>query len=109
MAINLSWLVSKGFKRRLSALLTVLYGIAQTVPQATPVVMFLEWAAGLFGVVGAGHAMAAGTVQKYKALSTASILAAFLLLAQAYPVLLPFVPLVQKLAFLFGVFGLAKK
>lgn len=108
MGTNLGWLVSKGFKRRLSALLTVLDGIVQTVPQAAPVLVFIQWAAGIFGVVGVAHAIPAGTVKKFKVLSTASVLATFVVLAQAYPPLLPFVPLVQKLAFILGVFGLAK-
>lgn len=107
--IDLSWLVSKGFKRKLASLLLVVSGIAQTVPQATPVLLFLNWAAGIFGVVGVAHAANAGTVKKYKAASIASIMAAFLLLAQTYPALLPFLPLVQKIAFLFGVLGLVKK
>lgn len=107
--IDLSWLVSKGFKRRLASLLLVISGIAQTVPQAAPVLMFLNWAAGFFGIVGVAHAANAGTVKKYKAASVASIMAAFLLLAQTYPVLLPFLPLIQKIAFLFAVLGLIKK
>lgn len=102
-------LVSKGFKRRISSLLTVMYGIVQTVPAVAVVLPYLEWAAGFFGVTGVGHAAASGTLKKFKAASAASLLASFVAAAQLYPALLPFVPLVQKLAFIFGVFGLYKK
>lgn len=108
MATSIGLLVSKGLKRRVASLLAVLSGLADTVPEVGFLVHYVNLVAGFFGITGVAHAAKAGTVMKFKATSTASFLVAFLAAAQAYPVLLPFVPLVQKLAFMFGVFGLVK-
>jgi hypothetical protein len=79
--------------------------LAQTVPQVQPIIVVLQWLAGLVGGVGVVQATAVGTLSQAKLSGIASILAALVAIAQFIPALAPYVPLLEKLAAMFGAMG----
>lgn len=97
---------STGLKRKIAGYFSAVLEILRYTPALTQFVPFVETVAGIFGVAGVAHAGAAGTIDKQKVLSLASIVAALVSAATFIPILLPYVPLLQKLAGILGAIGL---
>lgn len=107
--VSLKWSAnmfsSKGLKRRLASLVSVMSSIAMSVPALAGVVPILQWVAAALGGVGVTHAVTEGTVGQAKAASWASIFAVLLALTTQVPAFAPFAPLIQVLATIFGTAG----
>lgn len=96
---------SYGLKRLIAAALSVLLGLVPVFPQAQLLINVLQWIAGLLGGVGVVQATAVGTLSQAKLSSLASVFAALVTIAQFIPALAPYIPLLEKLAALFGAMG----
>lgn len=96
---------SVGLKRLISAALSALLGIAPQFPQVQPLILVLQWLAGVLGGVGVVHAVSVGTLGKGKLSSLASVFATLALLAGYVPALAPYAHILQELAALFGAAG----
>ena len=97
---------STGLKRQIASLLLVLIELARSTPVLSGYVIVLEQLATLFGATGATHAAIAGTLDKHKVSSIASILAVLLGIGTFVPALTPYLPILQKIASLLGAVSL---
>lgn len=93
---------SFGIKRLVAAILLPILELLKSIPGTGELIMAVEAIAALFGVTGLAHAAKARTISRKKLLSTAALLAILLEIAQLVPALHPYIPLLQKIAALFG-------
>lgn len=96
---------SKSLKRKIASYLSVLLELVRPIPELAFVVPTVEMLAGAFGVVGITHAAGGGTVKTYKVLSLGALFSVLVAAAHVIPQLAPALPILIKLAALFGAVG----
>lgn len=102
-------LATFGLKRRLTAAVSALIGVALVIPELQPYVPVLQSIAAWLGGAGLAHAAVGKNLLKpgIKAASFASVLQLLIAaLPTAVPSLAHLVPLLQALASVLGTFGL---
>lgn len=100
-------LISKGFKRLIAGLLAAVTAAVTVNPQLAFLAPYISYIATFFGITGLAVATYKGTLTKFKVPSLAAAFQVLLEVAKTIPSLLPFVPLLQMIAALFGVTALA--
>lgn len=103
-----SVLTSFGLKRRIVALISTLIGLSAAIPALLPFVPVLQSISAWLGGAALAHAAVSGTVLKpgVKSLSFASVLQLLIGVLATQSNLAQFVPLLQVLATILGIFGL---
>lgn len=94
---------SLGLKRKLSALLQAAAGVAGTIPGLQVFAPSIQAIASWLGVAGVGHATLAGTA-KVNLHTVTAFFSALLLAAHSSPELAPFLPVIQLIATILGLF-----
>lgn len=93
---------SWGLKRLLSAILLPIVEVLKSIPGTAEIIAALEALAAVFGITGLAHATKARTVGRKKLVSIAALLAILIEVAQFVPGMQPYIPLLQKIAAIFG-------
>jgi len=96
---------SVGLKRKIATYLTAVMTIMVQYPELQIALPLLQYVAGFFGITGIVHALNAGTIQKFKLTSLASLFAILIAGAAHITTLKPFAGLIQELALLVSVFA----
>jgi hypothetical protein len=102
-------MISKGYKRLLSAVLVLVSRALSVLPGLSAITLITEIIAGGIGVVGVGHATQAGTLKGKKLISLAALCAALLAAAPFIPALAPYVPLIQNIAAILAALGVGNE
>lgn len=94
---------SLGLKRKLTALLQAAAGVASMTPGLQVFAPFIQAIASWLGIVGIGHATLAGSA-KVDLHTVTAFFSALLLAAHGSPELAVFLPVIQMVATILGLF-----
>lgn len=92
----MSFLTSKGLKRRVVTYLALLADVLRSIPGAEPALPIIDTTLGLLGGSAVAHAGAAGTLSQEKIAGAVAALYALIALAPFVPALLPLLPFLYK-------------
>lgn len=98
--------VSKGFKRKIAALLNAILAAVQAHPELGALTQLVSILASTFGITGLVHATKDKTAKKYKTLSLVSLLSLLTTAAIYVPALTPYLGVIASINGILSAVGL---